>query len=141
MFNLFNSQGQGDETSALNQQCKTPERELLENLRYLKTLFPKALIIFLQRDPSKIVRSGWWKDQTRWNPQTLSNDLDRFQKACTKFAPSIDAICINYKWLRNRNMKKIDLLLYGPLDLPFCEERCQRALRKELTHSQWNHLS
>ena len=56
------------------------KKELLKYMDFMNHIFPNNKTIFIARDPSEIVKSGWWAKSK--NTDRLKRNLTIFQETC-----------------------------------------------------------
>ena len=131
LFHIFNS----DKKQSLYTNKYTSRKSLLlKYMRFMNQIFPGNKTIFLARDPSEIVKSGWWAKAKNHN--RIKHDLTTFQETCFEIAQSTNSPYINYNSLRNQDLAAIKRKIYDPLGLPFKKEIIKESLNQRLNHGK-----
>ncbi|WP_068119248.1 sulfotransferase [Tropicimonas marinistellae] len=69
----------------------TPRREFIQQMRFLKTVFPNPRFVFNTRDHEAVARSGWWSE---CDPAEVKETLARAEDNWDIFIANNPACCL-----------------------------------------------
>ena len=131
LFHVFNSD---KKLSLYTHKYASRKSLLLRYMRFMNQIFPGNKTIFLARDPSEIVKSGWWAKSK--NHKRIKRDLTAFHEACFEISQSTNSPYVDYDVLRSQDLAAIKSTIYDPLGLPFREEVIKESLNQRLNHGK-----
>jgi FkbM family methyltransferase len=107
-----------------------PIDELIPYLRFLEKLFPGVKFVYLDRDPSQIAQSAWWRNVERTQ---LIADINSFKTMLTSSGLN-SLIHLKYEPIANHDVDYVKSNLFDSLDIPFDSSRVTKCLKVPLNH-------
>jgi hypothetical protein len=86
--------------------------------------------VLLQREPSEICVSSWWK---RRDASQLMQQINDFYASILNHSRA-NLLCIDYARIRAKDISFLETELFRSLDLPFRSEDVMTCLGEELNH-------